>query len=275
MKVVQAPYRIPYSHTDERITPEKAAKFLSTNVANRNVYRSNMDRIKSAMESGAFLQNGETIKFDWNGNLIDGQHRLLQIVETGITQTILVVRGLDPIVKPTVDTGRPKNNADNLAMSGVANANNVAAALRWKLTVEGGYSSYHNGRITNTVIVKEFEKHPSIANCVRHNAVSRNILNGSIQTYLNFTFRNIDIDEADRFFGDLDSGANMEEGDPVLVLRNWLTSALMRRDSIRAEEKLARTINAWNARRMGRKVVRHLKGRTKNARDELIYPKPI
>lgn len=275
MKVVQAPYRIPYSHQDVKITPEMAAKFLNANHGNRNIYRTNMDRLKTAMETGTFRQNGETIKFDWNGDLIDGQHRLMQIIETGVPQTILVVRGLDPECKVTIDTGRPRTNADNLTMMGVPNAKDVAAALRWKIVIDKGASSYNGGRITNQTVVRTFMENPSIVNHVRNSVPSRNILSCSIQTYLHYTFFNIDPDDTDKFFGDLDSGANMNEGDPVLVLRNWLMAARLRGDTIALEERLAKTVNAWNARRTGRHTIRALRGRAKNARGDLVFPKPV
>lgn len=46
------------------------------------------------MKTGRWVLNGETICFDSNGVLRDGHHRLLAIIESGVTIEVLVVRGV-------------------------------------------------------------------------------------------------------------------------------------------------------------------------------------
>ena len=46
------------------------------------------------MRKGLWVLNGETVCFDANGALMDGHHRLLAIIESGITIEVLVVRGV-------------------------------------------------------------------------------------------------------------------------------------------------------------------------------------
>ena len=79
----------------ELITPEKAQEYLKFNIEN---YRSlSKDRVLSYagdMKNGKWQLNGEAIKFDSEGVLIDGQHRLHAIVRAGVPVEMLVIRGV-------------------------------------------------------------------------------------------------------------------------------------------------------------------------------------
>ena len=55
------------------------------------------------MQNGEWKLNGKSICFDWNGRLLNGQHRLSAVVRSGVPLTTLVVRGLDPALVPTQD----------------------------------------------------------------------------------------------------------------------------------------------------------------------------
>ena len=80
----------------ETITPDMARQYLMFNTEN---YRSlNKDRIVSYandMKNGKWQFNGEGIKFDESGKLIDGQHRLHAIVRSGVPVQMLVIRGVE------------------------------------------------------------------------------------------------------------------------------------------------------------------------------------
>jgi len=84
----------------------------------------------SAMIEGEWLYNGEAIKFDRDGRLVDGQHRLEAVVKANKPIAFLVIRGLDPEVFKTIDTGKKRSAGDVLAIKGVKNPNAVGAAMR-------------------------------------------------------------------------------------------------------------------------------------------------
>lgn len=85
--------------TQEIITPEMAREYLKFNTEN---YRSlSKDRVISYagdMKNGEWQMNGEAIKFDETGKLIDGQHRLHAIIRAGVPVEMLVVRGVQESV---------------------------------------------------------------------------------------------------------------------------------------------------------------------------------
>ena len=94
--------------TIEKMTPELAKKYIQHNVRNiRPIIPNVVKKYAESMKNGTFEMNGETIKFYENGDLFDGQHRLMAIIESGIPQEIIVVRGInDNITVTDVGSGR-------------------------------------------------------------------------------------------------------------------------------------------------------------------------
>jgi hypothetical protein len=111
------------------VTPDVAANFLKFNNKNRDTSKTNFNFIVNEMRTGRFLENGESIIFDKNGVLKDGQHRLSAIVETGKTYKLCVVRGVNPDVMATLDTGKNRSAADVLSLNGFQNTTRLAALI--------------------------------------------------------------------------------------------------------------------------------------------------
>lgn len=66
------------------ITPGMAEEMLKRNIANRKVNQANVNRIAADMATGNYRINGETIKISSNGEILDGQHRLLACIKSGV-----------------------------------------------------------------------------------------------------------------------------------------------------------------------------------------------
>ena len=81
--------------TQERITPEQAQEYLKFNTENyRSISKDRVISYAGDMANGKWQFNGEAIKFDENGKLIDGQHRLHAIVRANVPVDMLVIRGV-------------------------------------------------------------------------------------------------------------------------------------------------------------------------------------
>ncbi|OJX94047.1 MAG: hypothetical protein BGO96_09580 [Micrococcales bacterium 73-15] len=130
--------------TFERITPDLAREYLGKNTGNRNLKPLKIGGYVRDILADRFLPTGESIKFDWNGRLIDGQNRLTAVIESGKPVTILVVRGLDPEVQKILDTGSKRSAGDALKMSGHhTNPHILAAAIRL-------IAAWKDGNLTNS-----------------------------------------------------------------------------------------------------------------------------
>ncbi|MHC4750251.1 MAG: hypothetical protein ACYTFW_10285 [Planctomycetota bacterium] len=116
---------------EEWIDPARAEELLGKNEHNRRVTRQYQRQLSESMSRGEWKFNGDTIRIDRNGKILDGQHRLLACIESGITMHTIVVTGLDPNVFDTIDVGKRRNFADVLSTGGQTTyVHETASALR-------------------------------------------------------------------------------------------------------------------------------------------------
>lgn len=112
------------------VTPEEAQAWLGANHKNRRIRSVGVSAYAKDMAAGRWTLNGESIKIDKHGNLVDGQHRLSAVIESDSPVEMLVVTGLEPEAMDTVDTGMKRTTADVLGMGGEKNQTILAAMLR-------------------------------------------------------------------------------------------------------------------------------------------------
>ena len=76
----------------EVITPKKAEEYLKHNIRNRKHRRQVVNELSTIITQGEWRLVHQPIAFDSTGRLVDGQHRLMAIVKTGIGVTSYVAR---------------------------------------------------------------------------------------------------------------------------------------------------------------------------------------
>lgn len=103
------------------VTPTIAQAWLEHhNEINRTQSLSVVQMYARDMQRRGWLLNGDSITFDWNGQAINGQHRLRGVVLSGVSQTFVIVTGLDPAVRPSVDIQIKRKMQHALELSGRA-----------------------------------------------------------------------------------------------------------------------------------------------------------
>lgn len=135
------------------ITPEMAKAFLEKNHPNqRTINKTHVRSLVADMRSGAWVTNGDSIRFDEEGYLIDGQKRLTAAVEAGITlKDTMIVHNLPAESFKTIDQGQSRNTRQVLNMSGIdASAFEVTLtrALGWGPN-DCSYKRYTQDQLTN------------------------------------------------------------------------------------------------------------------------------
>lgn len=236
----------------EEITPEKAEQLLRLNRNNRPVRSRHVAILAREMKEGRWKTNGDSIRVS-DDLLIDGQHRLMAVIESGCSITS-VVAYVEADVFDSIDVGQRRSNADVLAIRGEVCTHTLAAALKKiDLYMTGrGWATYV--RYTNTQIEELLEKYPTARISVARTNSNRNLLPRSIMAACHFLFAANDEMEADKFFVDLVSGQGLSEGDGVYVLREKLVRNLTEKAKLSPEYLMALTIKAWNARRENKKI---------------------
>ena len=100
----------------ETITPELAAEYLSKNIKNRSIRKQVVEAYAREIKRGTFVLTHQGIAFDENGQLIDGQHRLMAIAASGTPVKMVVSRGVVPTALTVVDRGASRTIRDVIAL---------------------------------------------------------------------------------------------------------------------------------------------------------------
>lgn len=243
------------------ISPEMAAWLLAErNPRNRRLSSGLVERLTGVLKKGRWQVNGETLIFDWDGNLLNGQHRLTACVKAGTAITTWIIFGIDPEAFTTMDRGKSRNNSDDLGLLGESNTRLLSAVITMIWRDERGAG---NGVRSSALYPSPEEaldvlsRHPDLRIVARKMGAKSHLgklIQARLSAYCFYQFSRIDPQAAERFFEDLSTGVGLEKGDPALMLRNRLINDRASKSRLVPEEVLALVIKAWNARRTGRKV---------------------
>lgn len=122
------------------VTPEKAKELLKRNRNNRSISDPRVRQYAEDMTAGKWQMNGQAVVTDINGDLKDGQHRLMAVVRSGVSVPMLLVEGVDENVV-TFDRGRVRSALDIIRFAGydriVCNTQTVGCAKLDRLLREG------------------------------------------------------------------------------------------------------------------------------------------
>lgn len=211
-----------------KVTPKEAKKWLEDNDNNRKLSARIVSRYAAEMAAGTWEANGETLKFDQDWKLLDGQHRLAAIVESGKTQEMLLAINVSRDAFKTIDTGRRRSSGDVLGIAGFKNraltAGIVNLLLRYADYVAGESAVVVGKKYRSSQSILEYaEKHATLL----EKAVSASISTGRLLYHSAAGAAYVVIVNsqrgstaaADSFFEGLSKGEDLHAGDPVLALR--------------------------------------------------------
>jgi hypothetical protein len=103
----------------EAVSPATAMNWLeTTNTKNRPVKDSVVNQYARDMKGGRWQRTTTPIKFDADGVLLDGQHRLWAVVESQQTVEFLIARNVNPDERNVQDIGSRRTVADILSFEG-------------------------------------------------------------------------------------------------------------------------------------------------------------
>lgn len=238
-----------------RITPQIAVEWLERNKRNRPLNNRHWQFLASAIKAGDYILNGETIIFDTENMLLDGQHRLHAVVESGACIDALVVRGISPESFNTLDGGRARTTGEVLAMEGEVNSNALAGAVSQLVQfIDRGGVMYSSGsgasnvrKATPRLTERVLSAHPGLRESVaamRTSPVYRN-QQGYVLHYL---FGIVDRRLADDFVSVLCNGSS-DVGRPFNIIRESLIRTHLT-TSLRCAFA-AKCVKAFNAERSG------------------------
>jgi len=210
------------------------------NTKNRPTTSSNVLTLSGEMVSGMWRFDGQPIRFDNEGNLIDGQHRLLAIIRANKTHEgfylhLLVLTGLSNESFLVMDTGRKRTSSDTLATIGVEYYKTAATATKFidafKKGKYGVNKTTLNGALSNFELPKYYDKlnktEVKISNCLKfgeklYSSSTSNLLTKSDIAAYNYLFGERNIEESNKFLQQVVLGIGLTPNSPALLIRDRL-----------------------------------------------------
>ncbi len=276
---------MPHTMNVEMINPGDAEKMLATMVKNRPVSESKVLEYALAMEAGDWILNGETIKLDQFGHLIDGQHRLRACILSDKGFRSYVARGIeDAKAFATIDVGKTRSHKDVFSIAGFPNPGDAASAVMLIYGFKSGIMTWKTmegrGRAKrDTPVSKKMKAHPGRTSLVSKDELldyARPIQEGVVSALraahsstfkkaqklipratmagLYYLFREKSFDDAERFFYDLGEGVGLQKTDPVYWLRERLQDNRNSISDLNRYTLIGLVIKAWNKRREGEEI---------------------
>lgn len=240
------------------ITPEDAKDILEKRRKNRNTSKANIDRIVKEITDGKWRLNGETIVFDKEFRLVDGQNRLRACVESGLPIVTCAVFGVDYENSfHTIDCGRSRTGGDVLDICGIESGRNTAAAIRWiyqyELDLINPSQKNNSGSavIDKQTLIEYANRHAGVREWVRGGKKSGLVM-PSMRAALSYLFSQKDQAAANEFF-------NLSEAEPSgpamrLLRTRLIKNAVQRGASITHSYAFALSVKAWNSDRLGQDI---------------------
>jgi hypothetical protein len=224
----------PFAHVKfafVNITPELAADWLKANRKNRKLKDRTVEAYGMDMKNGAWLTTHQGIAFDDDDNLIDGQHRLMGVVQSKTAVLMLVTRGWPAgggkrKTMDAVDRGVQRSLPDQLHLQHdierrdagkvVQICNAVAAACAGMVRVH---------KSTTDTVLAVFAIYKPEIQWFLANPITQHGLKQATVAACMVMGRSVWADKTDDALKRLQTGENLTRENPLLHLRNWLMGA--------------------------------------------------
>jgi hypothetical protein len=205
------------------MTPGLAQALLEHNRKNRRVSSARVEVYARDMAAGRWQFNNQGVALGLEGELYDGQHRLLAVLQAGVTVPMLVVSGLDASARTTIDQGRTRSMGDLMRI--VDGRQNGSTIVSWFRTIES-LTAKRRIPLSHGMVQEQLAKYDAsvqwfLANAPRRRELTR----ASVVGALLYAHR-VAPEEVERFTKRYLNGIDLGQGSPVLALRNYMTQRL-------------------------------------------------
>jgi hypothetical protein len=246
----------------EEISPQTATRWLRCNRLNRPVRRAHVAFLSREISDGLWQLNGQAIVISDSEDVLDGQHRLLAVIDAGIPIKSLVVYGVGKEAFKTIDTGAVRTGSDALSVwypgRAISLVRAVGRAVSWCMAFDRGVIR-HADRVANAEVIEYVAGHASLWRCgeeILGYPKEGRFMSPALGTALYELFARKGRNDAKEFMFDLFANEPIDTDKPSYVLRSMLERDKRRiSGSYPASVKARMTIKAWNIARSGKSAV--------------------
>ena len=141
----------------KKVTPKFAESLLESNDSNRKVNKQQLEMLVRVMLDGKWRLTHQGVAMYEDGDLADGQHRLLAVIESGVTCEMPIFYGIKKEKETVIaiDCGKQRTVVDSAKISGMEITNNAATIAKG---LEFGYKNKFS-KLTHSETVELCEKH--------------------------------------------------------------------------------------------------------------------
>ena len=253
------------------IGPETATRLLERNENNRPISDRIVKQYAQDMRDGKWKETGNPINIDVSGNLLNGQHRLWAIIESGATIRFHVIYETDADAFATFDTGRTRDLTQLIGIKRPDHPDKAAASGAARLIKMWEEADPHNGFNTAVIPTRSvmveftdlllddpaFEWASRVAYHIHTLKAGRTWYAAALYIIGRAQGDNPRIEVQNKvamFHKGVAKGIGLDEGDPRLALRNYVISRGSPNGSTEQRIYMALTVRAWNAWLAGRTV---------------------
>jgi hypothetical protein len=239
----------------ERITPEKAQKYMGLNDNFRKLNRRAAQLFAEQMKAGEWLLTGEPIIFDDSGALVDGQHRLKAIELAGVAVDMMVTRGVQRGNDIEIDAGSKRTMAQYMTYLGHPSGSMLAAAtvlaMRYERGArEGDLVRQQQNYPSIRQAVDWVDRNPAIHDSVRAATGLSPLMSGTHGAFIHYEMTKADGGDpeyATEFINGIKSPAAGDRSSPMVGLRERFRRAEARFVKIPRFEALILAVRAQRA----------------------------
>lgn len=238
----------------ETITPQQAEEYLKHMPLNRRLRQRHLAVLTEEIRAGRWQVNGETIKFNRDGYLIDGQHRLAAVVKAATAITTYVVRDLHDQMKETIDLGLKRSPEDILGLQGYANPSHMAAAARWIWRYQTGQMENYRVNPSIDILKQVIDMYPTLKESLFYGQYLRQYIPRSLGTALHCLMALSSATITEDLYRGIKEGENLTRASPVYLVRQRLINNLQHKARLPSYEIAAIMIKAFNACKEGKHI---------------------
>ena len=242
-----------------RVTPAIADEMLKCNSHNRPIVGNAVDAYSSMMTDDLWKLTIEAVGFDRAGILQNGQHRLLAIIDSGVTVPMTVWFGIESDEFEVIDQGRKRTAAHLVALNGFDNSKNRAALALCIICLEDQPASVVPA-VTINARVADMSSNPNghFNMAVLIIMRLRKVTSPSSSGLAAYTIlqAGADLKKVEKLFSEIASGEGLH--DVRYRLREWLRSSPVStaNNKILTIKRAAAIIHGWNAIQKGNKTAK-------------------
>jgi len=220
----------------ETITPKLAETILENHWVKehqRNPSESVVDSYVRSMRAGEWILTHQGIAIDTEGELVDGVHRLLAIIRSGVTVKMMITTGLPHIgqdastlVFDVIDRGRERGVGQQLQLRhDMPNGNLSAAVLRGILWLASYSENIVLGKFSVGSALRVADYYGSeVKYCLENRSRDYRVRNATVISAAAFAMKACPT-QIKEFYNQITTGENIHSGDSAMTARRWLMNS--------------------------------------------------